>query len=89
MAGGRERTCPTRVRMRVLRRRASLCSETRICWRMISAEVIGRRALGDPDGWWWFMTPRPGEPGAEDGEDENEFMRRAVDGCEDLCVQIQ
>jgi hypothetical protein len=48
----RAATCPTTVRMSVRRRRASLWSVTRICCRMISADVIGRRE-------------RPGDPGAD------------------------
>ena len=62
--------------MSVLRRRASPGSVTRICCRMISAEVMGRLALGDPAG---ARTARPGEPGAE--EAFKLPLRRAVEGC--------
>jgi hypothetical protein len=47
-------TWPTTARMSVLRSRASLCSVTRICCRIISADVIGRRARpgeAGPDVW--------------------------------------
>ncbi|PON94818.1 hypothetical protein TorRG33x02_093310 [Trema orientale] len=42
------RTWPTRVLMRVFRSLLSLCSVTRICCLIISADVIGR--LGLPSG---------------------------------------
>lgn len=65
--------------MSVLRRRASLCSGTRICCRMISAEVIGRRDFpGDPGAWSLTERIRPGDPGADD-----EFMLLRTVGCDD------
>ena len=67
-------TCPTRVRMRVFRSRLSLSSATLICWRMISAEVMGRR-----------MTLEGDDPTAEDcccmvrfGEDRLALSPRAL-----------
>jgi hypothetical protein len=53
------RTWPTTARMSVRRSRASLCSVTRICCRMISAEVIGRRARPGETGPDVWLSVRP------------------------------
>lgn len=74
------RTWPMSARMSVLRRRASVCSGTRICCRMISAEVIGRLGFpGDPGAWSLTARIRPGDPGADDGF----MLLRKMVGCDD------